>query len=133
MSFFGDSVIPSEVFSEEQNALLGRIANWIVKRGLGVVAVMSLESVKPLNFIGSQAMAALQPFLTGLFFSYNDYEQLRIILEDRRSIEALIFCIEDLEDKRRIELKEQKRALKEEKKKKKEEKRMRKELRKNAS
>lgn len=130
---YGDNVIPSEVFTEEQNELLQKLSKWIVDRELGIFAVMSLESVKPLNFMGSQAMAFLQPFLTGLFFSYNDYEQLRIILEDRRSIEALICYIEDMEDKRRIELKNRKKELKEHKKQKKEEKKRRKELRKNAS
>ncbi|MBU1627412.1 hypothetical protein KKB18_08600, partial [bacterium] len=109
-----------------------KIAKKIVDMQMAVPAIMFLESVKPLNFIGSQAMAFLQPFATAIF-TLKDYDKFRIILEDRRSIEALICHIEDMEDKRRIELKEHKRKLKEEKQLKKEERKKRKELRKNAS
>jgi len=128
---FGEDVIPSEVFTKEQNTLLKRVAKKIVDMQMGTAAIMFLESVKPLNFVGSQAMAFLQPFATVLF-SYEDYEQFRIILEDRRSIEVLISYIEEMEDKRRVELKERKRRAKELKRLKKEERKKRKELRKNA-
>jgi hypothetical protein len=129
---FGNPVIPSEVFSEEQNVLLKKIAKKIVDLQMGVVAIMFLESVKPLNFVGSQAMAFLQPFATAIF-TWKDYEEFRVILEDRRSIEALIYHIEELEDIRRIEFKERKKQAKELKKQKKEEKKRRKEKLQNAS
>jgi len=129
---FGDNIIPSEVFTEEQNTILMKLAKKVVDMQMGVPAIMFLESVKPLNFVGSQALAFLQPFATALF-TLKDYDKFRIILEDRRSIEALICHIEDMEDKRRIEIKERKRKDRELKKQKKEERKLRKELRKNAS
>ena len=129
---FGESITPSEVFTKDQNILLKKVSKKIVDMQLAVPAIMFLESVKPLNYVGSQIMAFLQPFATTLF-TLNEYDEFRIILEDRRSIEALICYIEEGEDERRIELNERKRKQKEQKKLKKQEKKRRKELHGDAS
>jgi hypothetical protein len=49
--------------------------------------------MRPLSFVGSQVMVFLRPILAS-FFSARDYERLAVILEKRRSIDALITKIE---------------------------------------
>jgi len=57
-------------------------------------AVLFLQSVQPLNAIGSQAMVFLRPFVAGVFFSPSQYDRLSTILERREGISALIDAIE---------------------------------------
>ena len=80
-------------FSAEDEALLDRVARYIVARHMTTPAVLFLESMRPLNFVGSQAMVFLRPILAS-FFSAQDYERLAAILEKRQSVDALIGRIE---------------------------------------
>lgn len=82
--------------SAEDRALLERIARKVVDRGMSAPAIFFLESIKPLNFVASQAMIFFAPILT-TFFSRSDYERLARILEDRGSLEELLGRIEALE------------------------------------
>ena len=74
---------------EQELALLEKLAGFLIKRGMGEPAIIFLESIKPLSFIGSQAMVFFRPILT-TFFSSKDYERLSRILEKRESIDILI-------------------------------------------
>jgi hypothetical protein len=51
----------AEKLTEEEEELLGKLAREIVKRRLEAVAITSLESVKYLNFVGSQVMLFFKP------------------------------------------------------------------------
>jgi hypothetical protein len=61
------------------------------------VAIVFLESSKPLTFIGNQFMIFMQPFYRA-FFSYREYEEIAAMLEERKNIEILICEIERLEE-----------------------------------
>jgi hypothetical protein len=61
---------------------------------MSVPAVLFLESVRPLNYVGSQALLFLRPFLTPLF-AVREYEQVAAILERREGIAALVAAIDD--------------------------------------
>lgn len=74
---------------EQELALVEKLANFVIKRRMAEPALMFLESMRPLNFIGSQAMVFFQPILT-TFFLPKDYESLTRILEKRESIDILI-------------------------------------------
>ena len=80
-------------FCAEDEALLDRVAHYIAARQMTVPAVLFLESMRPLNFIGSQVMVFLQPILAS-FFSAQDYGRLADILEKRQSADVLIRKIE---------------------------------------
>jgi hypothetical protein len=84
---------PHGPLSEEDRALLQRLALTIAARRMGVPALLFLNSIKPLNYIGSQAMAFLRPFLTPLF-NRADYERLTHIFERRAGLSALADAIE---------------------------------------
>ena len=81
--------------SREDGELLDRIAARVVGLGLATPAIFFLESVRPLNFIASQAMVFFGPLATAIL-PRQDYERLARILEDRRSVEALLVRIEKL-------------------------------------
>ncbi|MDI6783897.1 MAG: hypothetical protein QME64_07365, partial [bacterium] len=74
---------------------IDKAAQFIVNRRLEVPAIMALQSMTPLNFIGSQTLVVLEPFL-GPFFSQEDYQKLIEILEHRDGIELFIQRIEKI-------------------------------------
>jgi len=84
-------------FSEEETALLTKVADAVVKRRLAAPALMFLESVRPLNFLGSQAMVFFQPIVS-LAISTKEIELLAQILERRSSIPLFIELIEKREE-----------------------------------
>ncbi|GIX43598.1 MAG: hypothetical protein KatS3mg130_0006 [Candidatus Sumerlaea sp.] len=83
-----------ESVSEEE--LLEDIAGRICQRQMASPAIFLLESLKPVNFIGSQLMLALGP-LAGLIVEPSRWEQLAHALEKRSTIERLIRKIEERE------------------------------------
>jgi hypothetical protein len=81
---------------DERTALIEKLARSVVNRRLTTPAILFLESVKPLNFIGNQVMLALDPVIK-IFVTIEDYGKVAALLEDRESIEKLILRIEALE------------------------------------
>jgi len=59
-------------------------------------ATLFLDSLRPLNYIGSQALIFLRPFLTPLF-NVAQYDRLTEILERREGLAALVEAIEAAE------------------------------------
>ncbi len=90
----------SDVPVERRDEILGKIARRIVDLRLSPVAIVILESSKPLSFVGSQLMVFLQPVITAVF-PFRQYDEVAALLEDRANVEALIQTIEKLEDDRR--------------------------------
>ena len=85
---------PHGPLTHEDRDLIGRLAEKIVARRMALPAALFLQSVQPLNAIGSQAMVFLRPFLTGLFFNPEQYDRLAAILERREGLGALVEAIE---------------------------------------
>lgn len=84
-----DSQRPPTLTPEDDELLRG-LAATIQRRGLATPAVLWLESVRPLAFLGAQAMHFLSPFVPGSSFS-----RLATILEERSHLERLLGHIED--------------------------------------
>ena len=91
--------IQFEVTEERKKFLMNKIAQKVVDYRLSPVAIVFLESSKPLSFLGNQFLIFMQPFYRTLF-SYREYEEVTAMLEDRNNIEALICEIERLEEER---------------------------------
>jgi hypothetical protein len=83
----------SEVGPERAKELLARIANQVVKRKLTVPAIMFIESVKPLSFVGSQALIFMQPIVQA-FLNRKEYDEFAVLMEDRENVELLLQEIE---------------------------------------
>lgn len=96
-----------EVTEERKKFLINKIAQKVIDYRLSPVAIIFLESSKPLSFLGNQFLIFMQPFYRALF-SYREYEEITAMLEDRNNIEVLICEIERLEE----ETDERKRAEK---------------------
>ena len=78
--------------SEDEERIIDRITNEVVERKLETIAIMFLESVKPLSYIGSQfALAFAAPFLS-LFGDIGiDYIKF---FDKRENVERLLKRIE---------------------------------------
>lgn len=78
---------PAEPTPEERAALDPLIAE-VKRRGMARPALLFLESVRPLNGLGAQALHFMQPFATAVLDPVR-YETLARYLERRGSIEWL--------------------------------------------
>jgi hypothetical protein len=79
--------------SAEDVALMDRVAAVIVSRGMAAPATVFLESMGPINFLGSQALHVLTPIIE-FAFNAGEVEQVARLLERRDTITSLIACIE---------------------------------------
>jgi hypothetical protein len=80
--------------SDDERAFLDKVADGLARRRLTTVALFFLESMKPLGFLGSQAMHFFRPIVSALFSSPDAYDRLTAILERRGSVELLLRRLE---------------------------------------
>ena len=83
----------SQPLSVDDVQLMDRVAEAIVKRGMAAPAVVFLESMGPMNFLGSQALHFFTPILD-LAFNATEVEQVARLLERRDTISRLITLVE---------------------------------------
>jgi hypothetical protein len=83
----------AEVFTTEDLALLERVADAVVKRGMTAPATVFLESLGPMNFLGSQALYFLTPIVEWAF-NAREVDQVARMLERRDTIVRLIAIID---------------------------------------
>lgn len=95
---------PKELTVPEKK-VLRTIADKITKRKLETPAILFLESIKPLNFIGSQVLLFLEPYLT-LFSNKREISDFRRAMGKRQGIEVLITYIEKLSQGKEIDIEE---------------------------
>ncbi len=80
--------------AEDEKAVIDKLARKTTDRGWTVPAILFLESVKPLNFVGSQVLVFFEPIVQTLF-NFTDYDTFRRALEKRQAVELLIRRIEE--------------------------------------
>lgn len=83
----------AEVFTIEDLALLQRIADAVVQRRMAAPAIVFLESLGPMSFLGSQALHFFAPIIE-LAFSAHEVSQVAALLERRDTTVRLITLIE---------------------------------------
>ena len=111
-----DSAAAQEVKpTAEDQVLLAKVAERLVRMRMSVPAIFLLESSKPLAFVGSQLLIFLEPFVQSLF-NFAQYQRFALLMEDRDNWEALVRKIEDLEAEYTAREKQEKKARKEAKK-----------------
>jgi hypothetical protein len=89
----------SQPLSIDDVELMERVADVIVKRGMAAPATVFLESMGPMNFLGSQALHFFTPIIE-CAFNVKEVEQVARLLERRNSIPKLIAIIEAKSDPR---------------------------------
>ena len=87
--------------SPEDEALLDRLAELTVRHRMTVPAIFFLESVKPLSYVGSQALYFFEPMVRA-FFSVQEYDRFARMMERRDTLEALLRRIERRDDDERL-------------------------------
>lgn len=97
MSLFGPGLDPEDFQQdtpEDYERLCRKIAKTIVERDLTVPAIMLIESIKPLSFLGSQMLVFANPVVS-LIVQSGDYYRFIRMIEDRDNIEKLTVAIEE--------------------------------------
>jgi hypothetical protein len=89
-------------FTAEETDLCDRVAKKIVGHGMAIPAILFIETARPMNYLGSQAMAFFEPIVKGLL-TWDDYTRFRLILERRGSIDLLLGAVERAESARSSE------------------------------
>ncbi len=89
---------PEDRVTEDERALAARMAEFVVRRQMTTPALMVLEAGRPLNFIGSQFLTFLSPFVT-LIFSSVEYDRFVRFLEKRQSVQTLIDSLVEAENR----------------------------------
>jgi hypothetical protein len=94
----GSQDIPpdSKELTPEEVELMTKIAAKVVHWQMTVPAILFLESVKPLNWIGSQAMVFFEPFVSAIF-NVKEYNLFRGMMERRENVERMLQKIEELD------------------------------------
>ena len=77
----------------EDLALLERVADAVVARGMAAPATLFLESMGPMNFLGSQALHFLAPIVECVL-THTELAQIARLLEQRDSLHRLTALIE---------------------------------------
>ncbi|MGE3063578.1 MAG: hypothetical protein AB7T10_08105 [bacterium] len=105
----------TEITEERKKEILLKIAKNIVARGLTTPAIMFLESVKPMNFVGAQVMIFFEPIIL-TFFNIKEYREAALMFEERGTVEKLINEIENAENETKKEkIKDKEKSVKEDK------------------
>ena len=81
-----------KVFEKE---MIDKIAGKIVSRRLSVPAVLFMEVLKPLNFLGAQTLNFFGPIIESLMKPGNRYYDFTEFLEKRENIERILQRIEE--------------------------------------
>ena len=105
----------SRARTPEDDLLFARIADAAVRYRMTVPAILFLESVKPLSFVGSQALYFFEPMVRAVF-TVPDYERFAALMERRENLEALLVAIEQRDETARREERERRDRERAEKK-----------------
>jgi len=102
----------TEMTEEEVDEIIDKAAEKINKYGMDTVAILALESVKPLAYMGGEmSRMMISPFLAAFGPDTDKLgEKLIYVFEDRRNLEKLIERLEEIErnkDRKKAEKKEE--------------------------
>jgi len=85
-----------EVSKERTIELLEKTATFFASRRMGAPAILFIESLRPLHFVGSQAMYFLSPFIN-VFTKGQEMEEFAAIMENEENVKYLIDRIDELD------------------------------------
>jgi len=91
--FGSQDLSETEPIPDDENRILDKLAQRVVRWKMSVPAIIFLESIKPLNYIGSQTMVFFEPIVQTLF-NFRDYDTFRRAMERRENVERLLQKIE---------------------------------------
>ena len=81
----------------EQAEAIDTIARFVVRFGLAVPAILAIEGMRPLSFVGSQFMHILSPSV-GALLTTSQWDALARLLERREGLDFILRRIEELDE-----------------------------------
>ncbi len=85
---------PGKKFEEDDLKMLEKLANGISKRRMSAPAILFLDTLRPMSYIGSQTMIFFRPIIT-MIFSTSEYDKISRLMERRESANKLIQLLEN--------------------------------------
>lgn len=83
----------------EQTAAVDKVAGFLVRFGMTTPALFTLETMRPLSYVGSQFMHMLSPAVS-TFLTSEAWNEMAELLEDRRGMDYVLERIEKAERER---------------------------------
>ncbi|MBF0360149.1 MAG: hypothetical protein HQK49_04020 [Oligoflexia bacterium] len=74
--------------------ILNKVSKFVVEKEMAPMAIVFLESIRPLHYLGGQALIFFEPFLS-ILIDQQKIVLFREAMEDRRYLEYLINKIEE--------------------------------------
>jgi hypothetical protein len=112
VSFFGSQDLSeADKIPDDEERVLDKLAERVVRWKMAVPAIVFLESVKPLNYIGAQTMVFFEPIVQTIF-NFKDYDTFRRAMERRENVERLLQKIESADADESKREREYRRRLK---------------------
>ena len=99
-----------EISEERAIEIVEKISRYIVKKRMAAPALMTIESLRPLNFIGSQLLYFLAPFAE-VIFNAKEYQEFAALLEKDEYIKLMLKRIDELDEEMYREERKKKKIL----------------------
>ena len=78
---------------------MAKVADFLVRFGMTTPALFTLETMRPLSYVGSQFMHILTPAVT-TFLTTEAWNEMAELLEDRRGMDYVLERIEQADRER---------------------------------
>ncbi len=89
-----------DIPEERQNELIDKIAKELVERQMTVPAIITLQTLKPVSFLGSQFLIFAKP-IVDIIIPIASYKEVAVLFESPDNVERLLKRIEEFEDNRK--------------------------------
>ena len=83
-----------------QEASVDKVADFLVRFGMTTPALFTLETMRPLSYVGSQFMHILTPAVS-TFLTSEAWNEMADLLEDRRGMDYVLKRIESADRERK--------------------------------
>jgi hypothetical protein len=83
-----------------QEASVDKVTDFLVRFGMTTPALFTLETMRPLSYVGSQFMHILTPAIS-TFLTSEAWKEMADLLEDRRGMDYVLKRIESADRERK--------------------------------
>lgn len=85
-----------EITEERANEVIEKVSRFVAERHMAPAAILSIESLRPLSFIGSQALFFIEPFAQ-VFVNEKEYQEFATMIEKEENLKKLMRRIDELD------------------------------------
>ncbi len=85
-----------EITEERANEVIEKVSRFVAERHMAPAAILAIESLRPLSFIGSQALFFIEPFAQ-VFVNEKEYQEFATMIEKEENLKKLMRRIDELD------------------------------------